>query len=233
MRVLLLLPLLLMSVPLSQNPAATTEDGSSVVVLGFKWFKTRQVGEKIEPEDKTPARAVIPENKNFQRNARINDSIGARDPNADTIDGRSAAIEKNVQEARTPKTKPVDGFAYRVKVQNASAKAVEIIFWEYQFIDPANPATVARRQFLCGVQIKSDKEKELQAFSSFSPTDVVSAESLANKSGSPLQEKVVINRVEYADGSIWQRKDWNFAEVRTSIARAIAAPWGAEMCRRL
>ncbi len=27
---------------------------------------------------------------------------------------------------------------------------------------------------------------------------------------------------EFADGSIWQRKDWNFAEVRLSYARAVA-----------
>jgi hypothetical protein len=41
----------------------------------------------------------------------------------------------------------------------------------------------------------------------------------------------VINRVEYADGSILQRKGWNFAEMKSSIERAIKTPWGAEMCR--
>jgi hypothetical protein len=44
---------------------------------------------------------------------------------------------------------------------------------------------------------------------------------------------VTINRVEYADGSIWQRRDWNFAEVREGIARAVSTPWGPEMCRGL
>jgi hypothetical protein len=229
----MLLPLLLMFLAPGQNPAAP-QDGSSVVVLRFKWSKTHQAGEKVEPADKTPAREVIPANKNFQRNARVNDPAGVRDPNADTIDGRSAAIEKNVQESRTPKTKPVDGFAYQVKVKNASTKVVEIVFWEYQFVDPANTATVARRQFLCGVQIKPDKEKELLAFSSFGPTDVINVGSLANKSGDAFRENVVINRVEYTDGSIWQRKDWNAAEIKQTYARAIATPWGStEMCRRL
>jgi hypothetical protein len=37
------------------------------------------------------------------------------------------------------------------------------VFWEYQFTDPANPGNVTRRQFLCGVNLKPDKEKELQA----------------------------------------------------------------------
>jgi hypothetical protein len=62
---------------------------------------------------------------------------------------------------------------------------------------------------------------------------VVSVEALAKKSGETAEEKVLINRVEYADGSIWQRKDWNFGEVRLGYARAVATPWGTEMCRGL
>ncbi|MBD0327368.1 MAG: hypothetical protein ICV68_13105, partial [Pyrinomonadaceae bacterium] len=157
-----------------------------------------------------------------------------REPSADTIDGRSAALDKSVQEARAPKPKPVDGYAYRAKIRNTSTKVVEVVFWEYTFKEIANPATVVRRQFLCGVNIKPDKEKELQAFSLLGPSDVISVGSLSNKTGDNLfEETVVINRVEYADGSIWQRRDWNFAEVKLGIARAIGTPWGTEMCRGL
>jgi hypothetical protein len=92
---------------------------------------------------------------------------------------------------------------------------------------------MARRQFLCGVNIKPEKEKEIQAFSLSGPSDVISVGNLANKSGNAFQEKVVINRVEYADGSIWQRKDWNFGEIRLTYQRAVGTPWGAEMCRSL
>jgi hypothetical protein len=155
------------------------------------------------------------------------------DPNGDTVDARSAVLERNVQESRSSGAKAVDGFAYQAKVRNEGGKVIEVLFWEYQFIESANPTNVARRQFLCGVRIKPDKEKELRAFSVSGPGDVISAGSLDGKSGSPYQEKVVINRVEYADGSIWQRKDWNFAEVRSALARAVATPWGPEMCRGL
>lgn len=232
MRTLLLLPLLLTLVPPGQN-AAPPADESSVAVLSFKWEKDRRAVENRDAPSTAPAAAMIPANKNFERNRRINDPVGARDPNADTIDGRSAAIEKNVRDARSSKRKPVDGFAYEVKIRNAGKKAVEVVFWEYQFIETAKPSNVARRQFLCGAQIKPNKEKELQAFSLAGPGDVISAGSLEGKSAKLFEEKVVINRVEYADGSIWQRKDWNFAEVRSSIARAVATPWGTEMCRAL
>jgi hypothetical protein len=232
MRTLLVLPFLLFNLAPIQN-TASVDEVSPVVVLSSKWFKHKQAMEKLDAPDSAPAAAMTTANKNFERNRRGNDPAGVRDPNADTIDGRSAAIDKAVQEARTPKPKPSDGFAYRAKVQNTSAKVVEIIFWEYQFKETANPKTLVRRQFLCGVNIKPDKEKELQAFSLSGPSDVISINSLADKSGNIFEEKVVLNRVEYADGSIWQRKTWNFAEVKSTFARAVATPWGAEMCRNL
>lgn len=232
MRTLLLLPLLLSIVALGQNSAGSDE-GPALVVLSSKWYKSRQVLEKLDTPGTGPAAALIPADKNFERNRRMNDPAGVRDPKADTIDGRSAALEKSVREARAPAAKPVDGFAYRVKIRNASTKVAEIVFWEYQFTETSNPSTVARRQFLCGINVKPGKEKELQAFSLSGPSDVISVESLASKSGNLFIEKVVINRVEYSDGSIWQRKDWNFAEIKSSLMRALGTPWGSEMCRSL
>lgn len=228
---LLLLLLAFVATGLSQTGA---DDGSSVAVLSFKWAKSRQAAAKPVIESNTPAlSAMAPANRVYERNKRVNDQAGMRDPNADTLDGRNAALEKSVQEARAPQPKAVDGFAYRVKVRNASTKVIEILFWEYQFIDPSNPATVTRRQFLCGVNIKPTKDRELQAFSVGGPTEVVSVATLTDKSATPLQEKIVINRVEYSDGSIWQRKDWNVEEVKLGIKRALATPWGTEMCRAL
>ena len=49
-----------------------------------------------------------------------------------------------------------------------------------------------------------------------------------------IQEKVLINRVEYSDGSLWQRKGWDFAEIKAAYNRAVGTPWDpAEMCRGL
>ena len=230
MKTILLFTLLLLAIPQGQSGAPTiSHEGEPVTVLSMKWFKDRQTIEL--PPSSSPAAAMIPQNKNFERNRRANTSPGERDPNLDTLDGRSAAMEKAVQDSRAPK--PVDGFAYRVKVRNASAKPIDIIFWEYQFKESAAAAPLVRRQFLCGVAVKSGKDKELQAFSLLGPHDVVSINILAQKAGSSGAEQAIINRVEFADGSIWQRKDWNFGEVRLGYARAVATPWGAEMCRGL
>ena len=66
------------------------------------------------------------------------------------------------------------------------------------------PANVTRRRFLCNVKIKPEQAKDLQIFSLGGPSDVISVKSLAKGSGNQFQEAVVIDRVEYADGSFWQ-----------------------------
>jgi hypothetical protein len=80
---------------------------------------------------------------------------------------------------------------------------------------------------LCGVNIAAEKSKELEGFSLSGP-GVVNAQT-----DSPIKEKAVINRVEYADGSVWQRKDWSLAEVKTSYDRVLREQWVPGMCKGL
>ncbi|HXI25315.1 MAG TPA: hypothetical protein VNG71_15735 [Pyrinomonadaceae bacterium] len=227
MKVSLLITLLLASLASAQNLQILTGEGS-VVVLGSKWLPVHRTFKKDVP-NMAPPPELTAGNKNAGRIARINNPQ-IPDPNETTIDGRSAAIEKIVQEARTADPKPLDGFSYVAKIRNGGKQAVEIVFWEYQFIDAASK-NVTRHQFLCGVKIKPDKEKEVEAFSMMRPSGVVDAGTLVNHNA--LQEKVLINRVEYADGTIWQRRDWSFAAIREGYKRAIETPWGNEMCRSL
>src|SRR5215204_5405239 len=119
MKILLITLLLSLLVPFQTS---TQNDGSPMTVSSFKWSRARRTVETPATEGTPPARAMIPQNRNFARNARVNDPAGARDPNADTLDGRSAALEKSVAESRAPKPEPMDGFAYRIKVQNVSEK---------------------------------------------------------------------------------------------------------------
>lgn len=235
MKTLLLLLLLLTLASHPQN--SVSEESSPLTVVSFKWNKSRQAVNKPQPATASataPAPAVKREDLNVERTRRLSETPGARDHRTESVDARSAAMEKIVQESRSPGgRKNVDGFEHRVKVKNTSAKVVEVVFWEYQFTELADSTNVVRRQFICGLKIDPQKEKELQAFSVSSPSAVISVESLANKSGKHFDEKVLINRVEYADGSIWKRKEWNFAEVKSAITRAVSTPWGAEMCRSL
>src|SRR6185436_581749 len=119
------------------------------------------------------------------------DPAGKRDPNEDTVDARGAALEQSVRDAEKRGPKTVGAFAFQAKIHNTSQQVIEIVFWEYQFIDPANPGSVTRRQFLCGLTLKPDKDKELQALSFGGPPNTVSAATIANNPNSPFQEKVM------------------------------------------
>lgn len=231
MRNFLFMPIFLLLIAQSLSAQIISEN-SSVEVVSSKWTKSRQKIEK--QDDQTAVRAQTLSgrtNRNFERTRRVNDPVGTPDPNAETIEGRSAAMDKNVQESRSRKTVTVDGFLYQVKLRNAGAKTIEILFWEYQFKERANPANIMTRQYLCGVNIKPEKEKELSIFSTSSPGNLISADS--NNSEILFDEKILINRVEYSDGTIWQRKDWNYSEMKPAINRALETPWGLEVCRNL
>ena len=133
-----------------------------------------------------------------------------------------------MQESRA--APPVDGFVYVVKFKSAGAKPIERLFWEYQFTETANPANVTRRRFLCNVKIKPEQTKDLEIFSLGGPSDVISVKSLAKGPGNQFKEGVVIDRVEYADGSFWQLKDWTF-DISKLTSRARADAQTASMCR--
>lgn len=229
MKTLLFFSLLLSLLSSFQIPAGNN-DGSPMTVTSFKWSRARQKVDVPPVEGNAPASAMIPQNRNFARNARVNDPQGVRDPNGDTLDGRSAAIEKSVAESRSNKSKTLDGYLYRIKVQNTSAKVAEIVFWEYRFVDPANPELIARRQFLCGVNILANKGKDLEGFSLSGPSEVVSVKTLADNA---FKEDVFINRVEYSDGSIWQRKGWNLDDVKASYERVLREQWVPGTCKGL
>ena len=225
-----ILPLTFLIVFGGQN-TEPAKDNSTVTVVSFKWSTIHQTYRKQDAPNTSPPPEMTAANKSAARVARVNNPL-APDPNVDTIDGRSAAMEKAVQEARnTSGRTSADRFEYIARIRNAADKPVDVIFWEYQFTDPANSNSLTRRQFLCGVKIKPNKEVELQAFSLLGPSQVIQAST--NKTNAPLQEKVVINRVEFTDGTIWQRRDWKFAEIRDSYRRAIDNPWEGEMCRAL
>ncbi len=228
MKTLLLLPLLLMLGDSSQNPAPPDES-SPVVVVSFKWFKDRQPVDNAVASTNTPQPAMITADKNFEKQKRINASAGDRDPHADTLDARGAELERIVQESRA--APPVDGFAYLVKFQNAGAKLVQAVFWEYQFTESANPQNVTHRRFRCNVKIKPEQGKDLQIFSLGGPSDVISVKSLAKGSGNQFQETVIIDRVEYADGSFWQRKDWTFDVAKLTSKATSGREARMPMCR--
>ena len=219
--------------PALSLPCTGQNEDSLVSVIDHKWERVRIAGEKITDGVVPPVRAVIPENKQRQRSARETMPQGAVDPNEYTTDGRSAALEKNVQDSRSVKTDDLNGFRYSAHIRNAGDRKIEVVFWEYRFRELANSQNFVRHQFLCSVKIKPGEKAEVFAYSTLGPSDVISAESLTDVPGKKFDEKILINRVEYSDGTILQRRDWKMKEIETALKKATSTPWGREICRPL
>jgi len=216
------------------SPAAqeTSAGDAPIAVLSYNWSKERRTMEVVETTTPTtPQPAMIPQNKNFERQKRVNDPAGMRDPNQDTLDGRSAELDRITSTARD--TKPqTEGFTYQTKIQNNSAKPVTVVFWEYQFREKGNPTILSRRQFVCLAKLKPEKTRELEIFTLAAPSSVISVKTLSKKSEPTFDETVIINRVEFEDGSHWQRKDWNYDDVKLT-ARSASTAKKQQMCRGL
>ena len=204
-----------------------------VPILKATWQRATVPAAKIPVTPTVPAKPIIAENKNFQRNARAQRTDNPMDPYEASIEGRSAAMERNVQAARAPQPDDATGYSYAAEVRNDTGKTVAIIFWEYQFTEIAQPMNIVKRQFLCGVKLKNGDRQLLSVFSLLGPSDVIDAESLAKSNTKLFEEKVVVNRIEFSDGAILQRHGWKYEDVKDAVKRATSAPWGNETCRSL
>jgi hypothetical protein len=229
MKFLLLLLFLLFSAPSYSQTNAPDDQRNPVVVVSASWARERQSSDKAVQSAVGPAPAITKESKNFERQKRINDPAGMRDPNADTVDSRESELERIVQQSR--EAPPVDGYLYQVKIQNMSPKVIQNVFWEYRFIEVANTTNVTQRRFMCGGEIKPERQKDLQIFSLVGPSEVVNVKNLARDTGKRFRAAVIINRVEYADGTFWERNGWSLDALK--LRPDTRSKSGDTVCRSL
>lgn len=234
MRLLLIVMLLLFPIGVEAQQPSDAEN-PPLTVLSARWSRDRQPAENAVSGSAIlpPQPAINRDSKNFEKQKRINSPPGERDPNADTLDTRASELERINQLARESENKPyMDGFAYVLKVQNGGDKITQNIFWEYQFRETAKPDHLVKRQFICSAKIKPSQEKSLQTFSRLGPSEVVDVKSLGKKPESQFEADVRINRVEFSDGTFWQRKDWDVNDLKLN-QKARAETKNLPMCRGL
>ncbi|HUR96670.1 MAG TPA: hypothetical protein VMZ26_01255 [Pyrinomonadaceae bacterium] len=202
-------------------------------ILRSGWERSIQRAPRPEVTAGGPVKEVTADTKYFARTAREARTDVHIDPTESTVTARSAAMDRAVQESRAPQADDLRGYSYGAEVRNDSGKTAEILFWEYRFTEIAHPENVVVRQFLCGGKLKAGEKRMLSAFSLLGPSETITLESLAKPAGKLFNEEVYINRIEFSDGSILQRDDWKYADVKASVVRATSTPWGKEVCRPL
>ena len=185
------------------NAQTTASESADVQLVKFSWSK-----ERINWE----GNPFGGPNENFHQmqfraraEKRVTDAKRSNSPEASKIE-KEAKADIAIVEASTnkPSKPPRYYFFYRASVKNVSTKAITEIDWDYVFFDSMTGDELDRRQFTSVHNIGPGKQKELVFQLPTPPTRRISVHALEKKERSGLDERVVIVRVKYADGSEWQ-----------------------------
>ena len=114
-----------------------------------------------------------------------------------------AAIVENENKNSAP---PRYYFIYRASMKNLSSKAIKEIDWDYVFVDAVTGDELDRRQFTSVQNIGPGKQKELVFTLPTPPTRRISVQALDRREKVGIDERVVVVRVTYVDGSVWEMK---------------------------
>ena len=199
MKSLLMILCMLVAVGAARAQTPTGPPGLSVVK--FSWSKER-VGWSQDPFS-GPIENFDEMRVRARNEKRISDAKKG---------GNGAEISKAERDARTDEAlvsrihqnKPARyGFLYKVSLENNGPKLIKSIDWDYVFFDSGTQSEIGRRQFTSAEKIAPGKTKELSFYIRNPPTQTISVDALNKNERANLGETVVIVRVEYADGSIW------------------------------
>jgi hypothetical protein len=126
--------------------------------------------------------------------------------------GNTAEAARVEQEQRSeqvirarPPAPPRYAFHYKISVRNAGRKAIKEIDWDYVFTDAATGEMLGRREFTGVEKIEPGKAKELDFLTVSPPAQRISLQSLNRKERDAMAEQVVVVRILYDDGTVWQR----------------------------
>ncbi|HEY9504280.1 MAG TPA: hypothetical protein VIR01_21760 [Pyrinomonadaceae bacterium] len=201
MKVLFLTVLLALTPVLQQQQQPVVErDEPDLIVSKFNWTKIRLNGDLIHsaadpgPAMNEPVRIKPPEPKNESQEMK-----NRRDMNE-----RRAEMSMTVAAARVTQPKDPDRYLLKLEVKNVGTNVVKSMVWEYQ--PSAKAADYQLRQYVCAFKAKPNESKKFELMSEYNPVKVIEADV---ETGKAKDGKVVINRIEYADGTVWKRKGWS------------------------
>lgn len=96
-------------------------------------------------------------------------------------------------------------YIYEIKLRNTGTKTIRRLVWEYVLSDAGTRPKLRPRQFESNAKIRPGKTKNLVVRSASAPLGVINATQVGKKSQDESLEQLVIQRIEYDDGSVWVR----------------------------
>jgi hypothetical protein len=183
-----------------QQPSVEREE-PDLVVTKFNWTTIRMNNDLIHsaldpgaPMNE-PIRIKPPEQRNESQEIK-----NRRDMNE-----RRAEMSATVNNAKK-EPRNVDRYLLQLEVKNLGPNVIKSMVWEYQ--PSAKTAEYELKQYVCSFKAKPNESKKFELVSPYNPVKVIQVDAEAAQS-KEKGGKVVINRIEYADGSVWKRKGWS------------------------
>jgi hypothetical protein len=166
----------------------TEREEPDLQVVKFDWVKEKPHHSPMIRGAQNPTGPVT-------SNVSDGRDLGSRKAEIRTIDKRAAAASE----------KPADSYHLRLEVKNTGPNVVRGLVWEYR--PTAGPEDYQSKRYLCALQVKSKEKKVLEVWTPYLPVKVISA-----KEGKDLLKDgtVIIDQVEYTDGSLWKKSGWNY-----------------------
>jgi len=138
------------------------------------------------------------------RNETLKVKAVPREPGKDLLE-RKAEL-RSMSDMHSPD--PVKVNVLQAQMKNATSQPIIKFVWAYQIATDQRDAP--DRQFLCNVHIAPGQTKGVEVILRITPR-VVNASSAGHKPAlpKPSLQNIIINQIQFADGTTWQRPDWN------------------------
>ena len=174
-----------------------------LVLIAFLTFVQEQTVDREEP-DLSVVKFSWAKEKQKSSAIRGRGPIGTpitdnRDHNSRRIDMRN--MEKKA--AVSANEAPLPSYQLILELKNTGTKVVRTLAWQYK--PSAGPEDYAPRQYLCALEVKPKEKKLLEIWTPFAPVKVISVD---ERSDALKDGEVIINKIEYTDGSVWTRRGW-------------------------
>ena len=193
MKPILLLVLIAFFLPQQQ----VEREESDLLIVKFSWARDKQESHMIRGAQNPggPITTPIPSDN--------------RDLTSRRVDLRT--MEKK---AEVTAEKPVEYYQLRLELKNTGPNVVRSLVWEFR--PTAGPADYQPKQYLCALRVKPKEKKTLEIWTPYVPVKLISVDERkdALKDGT-----VVINQIEYADGSVWKKRGWNYRLPANSLQK--------------
>ena len=191
------LVLLLLTTSVIAQIKTETSDPPDVSVLEKSWSKKARYWDpkKQYPNPRTP-------NEELMKQARAEKGVSGN--LKDSATGAPPIAVESPQPLFLT-MRQYTSYVYKIKAKNNGLKTIKALYWEYQFLDPDTQRVLGTHPMASSKKLSPGETGVFKAETAQPPVAFVSENQFDKKFGLKFIEQLVIYRVDYTDGSVWQR----------------------------